>query len=589
LTKACLLNAGFWKGSEENESLIPNALPLVVRDLNFRYRQRSEIALRDISFQAQAGEIILIAGASGSGKTTLVRCLNGLIPHSYKGGELTGMIRILGQDPAEMSLSETSQQVGTVLQDPEKQIVASYVANEVAFGLENLGVPRPEMRQRVTGVLDHLGIPYLFDRETFHLSGGEKQKVVVAGTLVLEPSIMLLDEPLANLDPFSLREALELIRELADGGKTILIVEHRVEDVLKINPDKVLFLVDGEQRYFGDVAGFKEIADPREVKLTAPLMIKRLREEGIPTRKAPAPHPHLSNGNEGGTPLVEFKDVSFWYEEPEQPVLQDINLSMRPGDVIAILGPNGAGKTTLVKHAIGLLKAKTGQVLVEGTETKSISVAQVAKTLGYVFQSPSHMIFAPKVSEELAFGPRNLEFDDATIERNVAAALDIVDLVDRADDPPLSLSFGQQKRVTIAAVVAMNSRILVMDEPTAGQDYRHYSKFMDAILSPEEDKPWGSAFESIIFITHDLDLAIGYANRVILLSNGRLAADGPPHEVLADRQLLADCRLVPTSLLELNLELFPKTGRFMRADSLATFVHAAEAEDDAAPGVDDHG
>jgi len=550
----------------------PNSLPVSIRNLSFRYRQRTEEALRNVTFRAETGEIVLVAGASGSGKTTLMRCLNGLIPHSYKGGQMSGQFRVFGQEPSTMSLSEISQMVGTVLQDPEKQIVASYVANEIAFGLENLGVPRPQMRTRIDAVLDHLGVSHLRERETFHLSGGEKQKIVIGSILVLEPSVLLLDEPLANLDPFSLKETLALIRRLADEGKTILLIEHRVEDVLKIQPDKVLFLVAGEQRYFGDVEGFKAIADPHEVKLTAPLIIQRLKQQEPP---APVDGQQLPPGravpSTGDEPLVQFEKVSYWYESG-LPVLEDVNFTIRSGDIIAILGPNGAGKTTLVKHAIGLLKPRQGSVQVAGRDSKKVSVAQIARTLGYVFQSPSHMLFAPSVKEELAFGPRNLGFDEESIAHSITAALETVDLAERGNDPPLALSFGQQKRVTIAAVVAMKSRILVMDEPTAGQDYRHYTEFMDAILHPKEGSPWGDAFEAVIFITHDLDLAVTYANRVILLSRGRLAADGPPHQILHDPQLLADCRLTPTSLLELNLELLPKTGRFMRAELLAPYV-----------------
>ena len=550
----------------------PNALPVSVQNLSFGYRQSREPVLRHVSFQAEAGEVILIAGASGSGKTTLMRCLNGLIPHSYKGGQLTGVVRIFGQEPKELTLPKISQMVGTVLQNPEKQIVASYVGNELAFGLENLGIPRPEMKRRIDNVLGHLGITHLRNRETFQLSGGEKQKVVVGGIMVLEPSILLLDEPLANLDPFSVRETLRLIRRLADEGKTVLIIEHRVEDVLKIKPDKVLFLVDGEQRYFGDVAGFEAVADPHEVKLPAPLMLKRLQAEDETVGRNGRSAPFSSTTNM--SPLVQFQNVSFWYE-PEQPVLKEINFAIHAGDIIAILGPNGAGKTTLVKHAIGLLKPRRGQVVVDGKDSQHISVAQMAHTLGYVFQSPSHMLFAPRVREELAFGPRNLGFDEATIATNVEAALKLVDLEEKADAPPLALSFGQQKRVTIAAVVAMNSRILVMDEPTAGQDYRHYTDFMDHILHPRAGSPWRDAFEAVIFITHDLDLAISYANRILLLNNGRIAADGPPHHILQDRALLTQCRLTPTSLLELNLELLSKTGRFLRAELLAPYVQAA--------------
>jgi energy-coupling factor transport system ATP-binding protein len=564
-------------------------LPLVVRDLSFRYRNRSEHALRNVSFQAGAGEVVLIAGASGSGKTTLMRCINGLIPRSYKGGELSGEIRLFGQDPTPLSLPQISQMVGTVLQNPEKQIVSSYVANEIAFGLENLGVPRPEMRSRVDAILDYLGLAHLRDRETFQLSGGEKQKVVIAGVLAMEPSILLLDEPLANLDPVSVQETLALIRRLADAGRSVLIIEHRVEDVLKIRPDRVLFLADGEQRYFGEVEGFEAVADYRDVKLPAPLVVQRLMH-GAPRVmvNGQAPTVRQSQSVPRNSPLVVFQDVTFWYE-PEKPVLHDVSFTIQPGDVIAILGPNGAGKTTLVKHAIGLLKPRRGQVLVGERDTQTVSVAQVARTLGYVFQSPSHMLFAPTVREELAFGPRNLGYDEATIAANVQSALETVNLAERADDPPLALSFGQQKRVTIAAVLAMRSRILVMDEPTAGQDYRNYTAFMDAILNPDRQSAWGAAFDAVIFITHDLDLAISHANRVVLLNEGYIVADGPPHAVLADRELLDRCRLVPTSLLELNLALLPQTGRFMRPELLARYVQNTDPGWASSAGVGEKG
>ena len=232
------------------------------------------------------------------------------------------------------------------------------------------------------------------------------------------------------------------------------------------------------------------------------------------------------------------------------------------GDVIAVLGPNGAGKTTFVKHAIGLLKPIGGRVLVNGRDTKEASVAQIAATLGYVFQSPSHMLFAPTVNEELAFGPKNLKHSREQIESEVKAALRIVNLSDKEQDPPLALSFGQQKRVSIAAILAMQSRILVMDEPTAGQDYQNYMNFMDSILQLP-------SFEAILFITHDVDLAVIYANRVLMINDGHLVADGQPQDVLRDFDRLEANRLVPTSLLALNLKLFNATGRFMRAEALA--------------------
>jgi len=537
-------------------------LPVQIADLCFRYRTREELALHDITFQADRGELVLVAGASGCGKTTLMRCINGLIPRSYTGGQLAGAIRLFEEDPTPLPLAQISQMVGTVLQDPEKQIVGSYVLNETAFGLENLGLPHQQIHERLEWVLDYLGISHLRDRQTFSLSGGEKQKVALAGVLAMQPDIILLDEPLASLDPASSQEALALIRRLADEGKTVLLIEHRVEDILRAKPDRALFLSGGEQRYFGDMEGFLDIADYREVKLPAPMVLSQAQE----TQEAVPPPPPSAPTN-GRPALVEFDRVSFYYE-PEQPVLHDVSLTIRQGDIIALLGPNGAGKTTLIKQAIGLLKPREGAVRVEGQDTRRVSTAQVAHTLGYVFQSPTHMLFAPTVQEELAFGPRNMHFEEAIVQANVGQAIDILNLRGLEEYPPLALSFGQQKRTTIAAVLAMQSKILAMDEPTAGQDYRNYTNFMNSILALRTQRE--DLFAAILFITHDLDLAVGYANRVILMSEGRIAADGPPEEVLADRALLERCRIVPTSLLDLNLKLLPKTGRFHRAEALAS-------------------
>ncbi len=533
------------------------AVPLVIEGLTFRYRIRSEPALCDVSLILERGELLLVAGASGCGKTTLIRCINGLIPRSYKG-ELSGRVLLQGQDVAGLILARISQIVGTVLQDPERQILGAHVSAEVAFGLENLGLPREEILRRVDETLDYLDISHLRDRETFYLSGGEKQKIALAGVLAMHPSILLLDEPLASLDPASAQEALALFRRLADEGVSILLVEHRVEDALSIRPDRVLFMQEGKSTYYGPLDGLMEVVDYRQVKLPAPVVIQRAASAPPPTFR-----PALSaNGPDGHEPLVTFEDVSFAYEEDGPTVIHDVNLTVRRGDVIALLGPNGAGKTTLVKHAIGLLKPRRGRVLVEGRDTREMSVAQIAHTLGYVFQSPSHMLFAPTVREELAFGPKNLGYNLETIAEGVDRAVEIVNLGGLEEYPPLALSFGQQKRVSIAAILAMRSRILVMDEPTAGQDYWNYMAFMDSILQMP-------GFAGILFITHDLDLAICYASRVILMHEGRIAGDGPPAEVLTDPDLLRRCRLVPTSLLAANLEYLPRTGRFMSAEALS--------------------
>ena len=528
--------------------------PLTIDGLTFRYRLRPEPALCDVSLTLERGELLLIAGASGCGKTTLIRCINGLVPRSYKG-DLEGRILLHGQDTTAFSLARISQIVGTVLQDPERQILGARVSAEVAFGLENLALPRQEIRQRMDEALDYLGISHLRDRETFLLSGGEKQKVALAGVLAMRPSILLLDEPLASLDPASAQEALALFRRLVDEGISILLVEHRVEDAMSIQPDRVLFMQEGEVAYFGALDGLMEVVDYREVKLPAPIVIQRAASD-------PPPAFESAIQPDGREPLVTFENVSFTYAEDSPEVIHDVSLTIRRGDVVAVLGPNGAGKTTLVKQAIGLLKPSLGRVLVEGADTKTMSVAEIAHTLGYVFQSPSHMLFAPSVREELAFGPKNLGYAADAVADGVTRAVDVVNLKGLEDYPPLALSFGQQKRVSIAAILAMRSKILVMDEPTAGQDYANYMAFMDSILQMP-------GFQAVLFITHDLDLAIGYASRVILMHEGRIAGDGPPEEVLADADLLRRCRLVPTSLLAANLERLPRTGRFMSAQALA--------------------
>jgi energy-coupling factor transport system ATP-binding protein len=545
-----------------------NSLPLVIQDLSFRYRSRPEFALHEISFDLKPGEILLVAGASGSGKTTLARCINGLIPRSYKG-QRSGNVLLHGKEVSKLDLVQVSQVVGTLLQDPERQIVASNVLGEIAFGPENLGLPREEINERIDEALQRLKLEHLRHRDTFALSGGEKQKVALAGVLAMRPSILLLDEPLASLDPASAYEALGIFRHLADEGTSILLVEHRVEDALQLNPDRLLYITSGQIGYLGPVVNLPPEIDHREVKLPASWVIKRVRQIGVTAESPPPPKPVVD-----GQPLVSFENVSFAYGDGPR-VLYDINLEIRRGDLIAILGPNGAGKSTLVKHTIGLLKPRQGRVLINGIDTRQTSVAQVARTVGYVFQSPTHMLFAPTVTEELEFGPSNLGFSKDEIDQNIREALITTNLTGMEDYPPLGLSFGQQKRTTIAAVLAMRSRILIMDEPTSGQDFANYTRFMNSLcLAGTGGQSLLTAnFDATLFITHDIDLAVTYANRVIVVGEGRIVADGPPPEVLCDINLLERFRLRTTSLLQRNCQLIEHTGRFMSAEGLAQFTY----------------
>jgi len=552
---------------------------LVIENLSFQYRTRPEPAIENISFELKPGEILLIAGSSGCGKTTLARCINGLIPRSYRG-KREGKVLLQGKDVADMQIADVSQVVGTLLQDPERQIVASNVYNEIAFGPENLGLPREEILQRVEGALKRLKIEYLRERETFNLSGGEKQKVALAGLLAMNASILLLDEPLASLDPASAYEALEVFRSLADEGKAVVLIEHRVEDAIFAKPDRMLYMEAGRVKYLGSIDDLPTEIDHREVKLPAEWVVKRVRQMGGKIEKTESAQSVESDALTGeavskrGEPLVVFENVDFRYSDETPLILQNVNLGIHRGDLVGILGPNGAGKSTLVKHAIGLLKPTRGRVLVEGRDTRSMSVAQIARVLGYVFQSPTHMLFAPTVREELEFGPKNLEFKADVIQKVVTESVTTVNLNGLEEYPPLGLSFGQQKRTTIAAVLAMQSRIMIMDEPTAGQDYANYTHFMDAMCRPMNGAQSlvAANFAATLFITHDLDLAVTYANRVLLFGDKHVVADGRPEDVLKDFDLLTRYRVRPTSLLRMNLNLLPRTGQFLTAEALAAYA-----------------
>lgn len=550
-----------------NPSHIEEQSPAVyVKGLSFRYRtlddepesQRKTAAIsnqpqaiEDITFSLPEGELMLIAGPSGCGKSTLLKCLNGLIPRSYPG-VLSGEIRLQGLPIANLTLRDLAQQVGTMLQDPDKQILGTNVEQEIAFGLENLCTPRQQMVRQIKEVLQRLHLEQYQKQATHALSGGQRQQVAAAGILVMQPSIFLFDEPFANLDARAVNELEMLIAGLSTEGHTVIIVEHRVEEALHLKPDKVLLMSEGRQAFFGDTQAFLEIADPEQVKLPIESTLQKMSD---PT-EAPAllVHPIVTGqhaqtvqvsqtpDNDQNSAILSFDNVYYRYNLFSQEILHGISCKVQRGETIALLGPNGAGKTTLVKQALGLLRPTKGAVRLYGEDTRALSVAQLATRIGYVFQSPSAMLFAPTVRKELSFGPDNLRFPSERLNAAVQEAEEALNLVQFEDRSPFSLSFGQQKRVSIASVLAMQSKILLLDEPTAGQDYRSYIAFMEYLRSLPN-------LDALLFITHDLDLALRFTQRVLLLKDGQLVADGPPLQVLADQTLLDDCNLRSTSLL----------------------------------------
>lgn len=543
----------------------------VVEGLSFQYRRGSAPALRDVSLEIAPGEVLLVAGPSGCGKSTLIRALNGLIPHAYHG-ELRGSVRIDGHPTDTTPLRGLATLVGTVLQDPERQLVASTVPAELTFGPENLGVDRDEIGRRLVRVASGSGLAPLMDRTTDELSGGESQQVAIGGALMMEPRLLVLDEPLANLDPAAAHRLLALVRRLADAGTAVVIVEHRVEDVLDARPDRALYLEEGATRYLGSMDGFLANADPTTVKLPFYTWISRaLAAPSRPSALARPEHVAAPGGEShprDEPPRLEWRDVDAGYDG--RTVLHDVSARLGRHERVAVLGPNGSGKTTLFKTAIGLRPLTKGQVLVDGEPVNGRSVADLAESFGYVFQNPSQMLFAPTVRDELLFGPRNLGRDPAGFDALVVQSLSRVGLGNEPEiesRPPRTLSHGQQKRLGIAVALALEPQTLVLDEPSAGQDYRSATAFMR-----EVDRIAG--LEGVYFVTHDVDLALTHADRVLLLRNGRIAADGAPSEVIANRERWRACNLRETSLMEANLRWGSRSGRFLGPEALAAMVAA---------------
>ncbi|MCS7088982.1 MAG: energy-coupling factor ABC transporter ATP-binding protein [Thermoflexales bacterium] len=492
---------------------------ITVTQLSYTYANQITPALAEISARLRAGELTLIVGRSGSGKTTLARCINGLIPHSYKGGTLKGQLRYFDEDLSALSLAQRAQRIGTVMQDPDKQIVATRVFDEIAFGLENLGLPREAIVERVHAVAAQLRIAHLLERKTHTLSGGELQRVAIASVVAMQPRVLLLDEPLASLDPPAAHQALGLFRLLTQRGMAVVMIEHRVREALALAPEHCLVLDQGRLTFDSSGSAFA-------------LQQRRRSDEAALDRA-----PRRRHGQ--GRPLLVWHDVTFKYPDSARPQVDRVNIAVHEGEIVALLGANGAGKSTLCRLAIGLLRPQQGRVLVEGEDAARLSTAQIAQRVGYVFQNPTAMLFAENLAEELRFGPRNVGFDAATTSRAVADALATVGLeaLDLSRSP-FSLSFGQQRRLAIAAVLAMQPSVLILDEPTAGLDEESAEALM-ARLAQLEPAP-----RAMVVITHDVRLAWRFATRVVLLRAGAVIADGPTEVVLNQPALLREAQLL---------------------------------------------
>ncbi|GGK90413.1 energy-coupling factor ABC transporter ATP-binding protein [Sphaerisporangium melleum] len=529
-----------------------------VRDVSVRYLSTGHTALAGTSLTVRPGDLTLVCGPSGCGKSTLLRLLNGLIPHAYRA-EVTGEVLVGGAPVAGRSIRDLSTVVGTMLQDPRKQIVGTTVAAEIAFGPENLGLSRAEIRGRIAEVAGRVGIEHLLDRATASLSGGELQMVAFAGVLVMRPQVIVVDEPLANLDPAAGLRLMREIRRFADEGGAAVVVEHRVEEILEFSPTGVLYLEEGRPRHQGPAEGFLKVAPVGHVKLPFSTLVARAAE--LPAVPEPA-----ARGSGVTVPRLEYHGVGLGYGE--RTVLSGVDLSLGPYERVAVLGRNGAGKSTLLRAAVSLVDATRGEVLVDGAPVAERSVLSLATTFGYVFQNPGQALFCATVGQELAFGPRNLGWSAEKIAEESGRALRAVLLDGEAQimaRPPRTLSFGQQRRLTVALALAMRPRTLILDEPTAGQDLRTTTEFMGHALA-------AGHVESVYFITHDVDLALTHADRVIVVDDGGIAADATPAELAGDEAVWSRAGLAATSLVRAVREHLPDAGSIPHPFDLARRV-----------------
>lgn len=556
----------------------------------FSYPDNVHPVLENINLKIRTGEFVGIVGASGVGKTSLLLTLCGAIPHAIQG-DLKGDIRIWGIDTKNAKLSELSQKVGMLLQDPESQLFNLTVEEDVAFGAQNLCIPRDQLLENLNNILIKMRLFEERKRSSWELSGGQKQAAALAGIMIMEPKVLLLDEPTSELDPIGSRTIFNLVDELhRDHQITVIMVEHKLEELTKV-ADRMILVESGKitvdahpRNFFDDVDHLgKTGVRPPAVALVA----QRLRKEGVFIERIPltleeavevfkplcGKHPPIATSRNLNRPsrsigenVVEVGDL--WHIYPGNvEAIRGVTFDVTSGEMIAIIGQNGSGKTTLAKHLNGLLRPSQGTVKISGIDTRNQRIAELAHNVGYVFQNPDHQLFKDSLIDEVSFGPKNLGWQDQTILNSVREAFRNVEL----DFPnaesihPYSLSKGQRQRLALAGIIAMKPKVIIVDEPTTGQDRYQSTKIME-IMAQLNRKG-----HTIITITHDMDLVLNYAKRVILMYQGTILADGSPEEVFMRKELLEKADIVPPQIVELGQLLGADTIFWNSDDALRFF------------------
>lgn len=554
----------------QEDKTVPNPI-ISLKNFSFQYDNLKYPTLKNINLQIGAGEKVLIAGPSGSGKSTLAHCINGLIPFAYQG-ELEGELQVGHEGEKGRSLDEMSKRIGTILQDSDGQFVALTIGEDVAFADENNNMPKDTMTKKVNTILAQMGMDTFEGYSPQDLSGGQKQKVAMAGVLAMEAPILLFDEPLANLDPMSGMRAMQTINELhSQEGKTIIIVEHRIEDVLAHDFDRLVLVDAGRIVFNGSpndalcsgLLGQYGLREPLYIEAVKKLGVDVSKEKQLTNIQTLKPYkekiqqvltamPQEEAKDEKHKILLQAEDLYYRYHKEQKWILEKVNFTVKEGEFLAILGNNGAGKSTLLKALTGFVKVNQGKITFDNQDITQTSIKARSQMIGYVMQNPNHMITQYMIYDEIAFGLRNFGYSESEVKQRVEEVLHICNLEKYREWPVSALSYGQKKRVTIASILALRPRMIVLDEPTAGQDHRNYTEFMSFL-----EKLKGEGI-TVVMITHDMQLALEYADRAVVLSGGKTLIEEDIYTVLSSRAILkqADLRQTSVTTLAETLDIY---------------------------------
>lgn len=534
-------------------------------NFSFKYYSQKYPTVKNINLDIYKGEKVLILGESGSGKSTLCNAINGLVPFFYKGS-ISGTLKINGKESKNMSIFEISETVGTVLQDPDNQFIALTAGEDIAFKLENLCVDNVKMNEKVEKISKLVEINNFLNSNPHNLSGGQKQKVTLGGAIIDDIDVLLFDEPLASLDPQTSENIVELIKSIKD--KTIIIIEHRLEEILKLNLDRIVLLDKGEICFNGSPDDLLSSNLLEKCGIREPLYLTALKYSGIEISKDLKPgnlnnidknfiinpvnkfynNLNFKTDNKLNTNIIfQCKNISFSYNGTKK-ILDNISFDIFENELLCIVGKNGAGKSTISKLMCGFIKNTSGEFIFNGKNITDYTIYERSNIIGYVMQNPTQMISHTIVFDEVAFALKNLKLSSEEINKKVNEILKICDLYEMRFWPISALSFGQKRRVTIASILVMNPKILILDEPTAAQDFKHYTQIMEFIKNL---KNYGI---TSVMITHNIHLLLEYADRCIVISNGKKIADDIPSKILSDIDLVKKSNLKQTSLYDLSLK-----------------------------------